>query len=108
MGINGWLLHLVGGYDTKSVVTTDQVQAKKIYRRALRARTPNYKLMEFRLNRGWSPAELGRRAGGISPKTVRDIEAGRVRAHAHTLFCLAQALRVKVTDIEPVELRSTM
>jgi transcriptional regulator with XRE-family HTH domain len=62
---------------------------------------PNHRLRELRRNRGWSPAYLGYKAGGLTAKAIRDIEDGRTREpRADTMFRLAEALRVKVTDLE--------
>jgi DNA-binding XRE family transcriptional regulator len=62
--------------------------------------------MELRLNRGWSPAELGWRAGSISAKAIRDIEEGHTRKpRAKTKHAIAEALQVKITEIWPLERR---
>lgn len=64
-------------------------------------RTPNHRLRELRRNRGWSYAKLAYESGGLSVKTIRDIEEGRTRnPQARTLFAIAEALRVKVTDLD--------
>jgi DNA-binding XRE family transcriptional regulator len=62
--------------------------------------------MELRLNRGWSPAQLGYEAGRISGKAIRDIEEGHTRQpRASTKLAIAEALQVKITDIWPLERR---
>lgn len=62
---------------------------------------PNHRLRELRRNRGLSPAQLGALAGGISAKTIRDIEDGTTsEPHADTMFRIAEALRVKATDLD--------
>lgn len=67
---------------------------------------PNLKLQELRINRGWSPAQLGYQAGKISARAIRDIEEGRTRnPHARTKFAIAAALGVKHTEIWPLERR---
>lgn len=78
------------------------LQSRKLQRAGLRIpRTPNHRLRELRRNRGLSYAQLGYAAGGISAKTIRDIEEGRTRnPQTRTLFALAEALRVKVTDLD--------
>lgn len=79
------------------------LQTRTFKRRPLkRPRTPNHRLRDLRRNRGWSPQRLGYEAGGVSAKTIRDIETGRTQAPRDgTMFALAEALRVKVTDLDP-------
>ncbi len=48
---------------------------------------------ELRRRRGLSVAELGRVAG-VSPKTIKDVEAGRVVPKRRTVERLAEGLRV--------------
>jgi transcriptional regulator with XRE-family HTH domain len=65
-------------------------------------RVPNHRLRELRRNRGWSYATLGYEAGGLSRKTIREIEEGHTRnPRAGTMFAIAEALRVKVSDLDP-------
>jgi transcriptional regulator with XRE-family HTH domain len=67
---------------------------------------PNLKLQELRINRGWSPAQLGYQAGGLSARAIRDIEEGRTRnPHAQTKFAIAGALGVGHTEIWPLARR---
>jgi len=62
---------------------------------------PNHYLRELRRNKGWSRQMLGYKAGGISHKTIGDIEEGRTREpHADTMFRLAAALGVSVKDLD--------
>lgn len=62
---------------------------------------PNHRLRELRRNRGWSCEYLGALAGGLSAKTVRDIETGKTREpQARTMYLLAEALRTTVADLE--------
>jgi transcriptional regulator with XRE-family HTH domain len=51
-------------------------------------------LRELRLERVLSQRELAERAG-VSPKTVLDVETGRIRPHPATLRKLAAALGVE-------------
>lgn len=74
-------------------------------------RTPNHHLRRLRRNRGWSYATLGYKAGGITAKTIRDIEEGFTRnPHVSTMHALAGALGVQVTDLDvdgaPIEDRA--
>lgn len=67
---------------------------------------PNLTLQELRINRGWSPADLGYQAGGLSARAVRDIEEGITRnPHARTKFAIAAALGVNHTVIWPLARR---
>jgi DNA-binding XRE family transcriptional regulator len=67
---------------------------------------PNRKLTELRLNRGWSPDQLGSFAGGLSGRAVRDIEDGRTREpRASTKLAIANALQVGITEIWPIRER---
>lgn len=83
-------------------MTTVQGQKKRLIRRPLNPpKAPNHRLRELRRNRGWSPEYLGAVAGGISAKTVRDIEDGTtIKPQARTMFLLAEALRTTVADLE--------
>jgi transcriptional regulator with XRE-family HTH domain len=65
------------------------------------AARPNHRLKELRRNKGWSRSVLGYEAGGVSPKTIGDIEEGRTaRPQARTMFLIAEALRTSVSDLE--------
>lgn len=55
-------------------------------------------LRSLRQLRGWSLAELGRRAG-VSPAHLSAIERGRSAASLRILDCLTAALGVKTTDL---------
>lgn len=61
---------------------------------------PNTRIKRLRKDRGWTPAKLAEEAG-VSVRTVRDIEAGRVdEPRVGTIFSIAEALGVKVSDID--------
>jgi DNA-binding XRE family transcriptional regulator len=87
---------------TFRIVIVSQGQRPALKRVALKApRTPNHRLRDLRRNRGWSYAKLGYEAGGITAKTIRDIEEGWTRnPRIRTMHALAEALRVKVTDLD--------
>jgi transcriptional regulator with XRE-family HTH domain len=79
----------------------------RVSRLPLRPQAPNLKLKELRINRGWSPAQLGYQAGGLSARAIRDIEEGRTREpQARTKFALASALGVNHTEIWPLSRRA--
>lgn len=62
---------------------------------------PNIRMKRLRKDRGWTPEKLAEEAG-VSVRTVRDIEAGRVdEPRVGTIFSIAEALGVKVSDIDP-------
>jgi DNA-binding XRE family transcriptional regulator len=89
-------------------VTTREGTKITLKRTALKAPgTPNYRLMEARLNRGWSRAALSYNTrGAITRRAIRDIEEGYTRdPHASTKLAIAEALRVKIVDIWPLERR---
>lgn len=65
------------------------------------AAQPNIRIKSLRKDRGWTPEKLAEEAG-VSVRTVRDIEAGRVDLpRVGTLFSIAEVLDVKVSDIDP-------
>lgn len=65
--------------------------------------TPNILIRRARRKRGWTPEMLAEESG-VSAKTIRDIEQGRVaRPRERTLFKLAVALDVSVDEIDPWE-----
>lgn len=61
-------------------------------------------LRRLRLNTGLSPEQLGARVG-VSGDTIRRLEAGVGPRHPHprTMFLLAEAFEMQVTDLWPVE-----
>jgi DNA-binding XRE family transcriptional regulator len=91
----------IGKACKKWIVASRNMQSRPV-RMALNAPPrPNHRLRELRRNKGWSAAYLGYQAGGVSAKTVRDIEEGRTRnPQARTMFLLAEALRTTVVDLE--------
>lgn len=62
------------------------------------------RLRHLRLNAGLSPEQLGTQVG-VSGNTIRRLEAGVGPRcpHPRTMFLLAQAFEVNVTDIWTVE-----
>ena len=60
----------------------------------------------WRRARGWSRAELGRRAG-VHVSLVKRYEIGRRLAEPRTLYRLAGALELDVTDLAPLPLLRT-
>jgi transcriptional regulator with XRE-family HTH domain len=63
--------------------------------------TPS-RLRARRESLGWSRAELGERAGGVSTSAIRRLELGQARPHRSTLSALAFAMRCQPEDIRPV------
>jgi transcriptional regulator with XRE-family HTH domain len=61
----------------------------------------NIRLIEARLNRGWSPNQLAGRAG-ISGNTVRAAERGDYIA-PRSQFAIAEALGLELLDLFPFE-----
>ena len=59
-------------------------------------------IRELRKEKGWSQAELAHRAG-VAPSSVYNWESGRFEPRASQLRDLAQALDVKMDDIELLE-----
>ncbi len=55
-------------------------------------------IRRLRLEKGWSQAELARRAG-INPKTVSRHEKGESRPDEHSLWTTAEVLGVAVEDL---------
>jgi DNA-binding XRE family transcriptional regulator len=72
----------------------------KLLQSPQRAKTPGEMIEELRLNAGLSPEQLGHQVG-ISGDTIRRIEAGIGPRHPHprTMFLLAEAFELGVTDI---------
>lgn len=56
------------------------------------------KVEALRRVRGWSKAELARRAG-IAPKTLHQLEAGRATCYFQTLLKVAAALGVTLMEV---------
>ncbi len=55
-------------------------------------------IKRLRLQKGWSQAELAKRAG-INPKTVYRHENGETRPDEHSLWSTAEALEVGVDEL---------
>lgn len=58
-------------------------------------------IRELRQEKGWSQAELAHRAG-VAPSSIYNWESGRYEPRASQLRELADALGVKMDDIELV------
>lgn len=58
------------------------------------------KLKELRINRGFSPEQLGNRVG-VSGRTIRRVEEGK-RPTVRTMFLLAQEFDCEVVDLWPL------
>jgi transcriptional regulator with XRE-family HTH domain len=54
--------------------------------------------MAIRIHKGWSAAQLAKRAG-LSPITIWRLETGRAKPTSETLFAVARALGVKVESL---------
>lgn len=57
-------------------------------------------IRRLRLNQGLSPEQLGAFVG-LSGKTIRNIEAGRVTPTPRSMFALARFYEKDVTDLWP-------
>jgi DNA-binding XRE family transcriptional regulator len=66
-----------------------------------RARGRNHTLITLRVNAGLSPNELGAECG-VSGKTIRDAEEGRITPLPRTQFQIARAFGKDPTDIWPI------
>jgi transcriptional regulator with XRE-family HTH domain len=55
-------------------------------------------LRRLRAERSWTQEDVAANAG-INPRTVRDLEAGRLNVTLDTLERLARAYRVDVTEL---------
>lgn len=63
------------------------------------------KIKEVRESKGFSQVELvGKMQGEIDPTNISRIESGRTNPTIYTLYRIAEALEVKVTDLVKFEL----
>lgn len=77
-----------------------KVKEQTSTRPARRSRRPHIELMELRINRGWTPADLAFRAG-IDQKTVRLVEAGW-RPGPRVQYAIASQFDLAPTDLWPL------